>query len=507
MTVIIVCTAPCVNAAQAVNVDQYLILVLSQNHSLLAAAKNIEANYFQVLSSVGYQRLKAGVSVSNSYNTAQSSMGGKVYNPVGYSITPSLTQIIDISGVNMLHERQSILGYESSRAAFENTVNTLLSAAEHAYWGVVMARDNVALQKDVLLQRQENLRVTEEKFNQQLVPKLDVIRATSAVSDAHNSIVNAEATLLNRLAVLRNYAGGMDIEPSDTNFYVPKLSININESYALENHPSVRQKKILLAQSEVQKQIAKKGMAPTLGASVSWNMLYGTSAGSSMERGEAAAGLSLNIPIADGNSTKYDVLNKSAAVQAATESLLDSEASVILNLTIARNDWNMAKSLEENMKQQVERSNEELKITELMYNEGMGSQLDLITAQTDNQSVRTNYLNAVMGMYSSIVSLRQAMGDYAPTAEGTWKDAVVKYGKGDKAINAAPQNEEVYANMDERNVKVDPDMEWLRKEKQPESNTINVRLTRKMPGGGFEDVSFDEGKEATYEEALEWLEK
>jgi len=516
LVIIVIFVTSAANAAQSVNVEQYLNMVRTQNHSLLAAAKSVEASYYQVLSSVGNQRLRAGISISGSYHTAQASAGGKIYNPVGYSITPNISQAIDISGVFKLHERQSILGYESARAAFDNTVNTILASAEQAYWGVVIARDNVALQKDVLRQRQENLRVTEEKFNQQLVPKLDVIRATSSVSDAQNSIVNAEGTLLNRLATLRNFVGGAYIEPSDVNFYIPELLINVNEAVALENHPSVRQRKIMLAQAEVHRQVARKGMAPTLGASANWNMLYGTSAGSSMESGEATVGLSLNIPVADGKQTRYDTYSKSAAMQAAMENLHESEASAILNLTIARNDWYMAKSLEENMKQQVERSNEELKITELMYNEGMGSQLDLITAQTDNQAVRTNYLHAVMGMYSAIVSLRQAMGDYAPSAGGTWKDAVVKYGKGnnigsanDTYRTASHQNEEILVNIHGTDVPLGSAIELLSNGKQPkeleESSSINMPLTRRRPDGSFEPVKFND--EVTLEEALKWLEK
>jgi outer membrane protein TolC len=519
--IIVILMTSYVNAAQSVNVEQYLNLVRIQNHSLLSSAKNIEAAYYQVLASVGYQRLRAGFNVNANYNTVQQSAGGNVYNPVGYSISPSISKAIDISGVHRLSERQSILGYESMRVAFDNAINNILASAEDAYWGVVMARDNVNLQRDILRQRQENLRVTEEKFNQQLVPKLDVIRATSSVSDAQNAIVNAEGTLLNRLAVLRNFAGGVFIEPSDTNFYVPELSISINDAIALENHPSVRQRRIVLAQSEVQKRIAKKGMAPTLGASASWNLLYGTSAGSSMERGDSVVvGLSLNIPIADGNQTKYDTLSKSAAIQAAMEDLIESEASVILNLTVALNNWNMAKSLEENMKQQVERSNEELKITELMYNEGMGSQLDLITAQTDNQAVRTNYINAVMGMYSAIVNLRQAMGDYAPNVEGTWKDALVKYGikketesaeKNNNKNEILPQDEEIFINVRGIDIPLSSAIEWLKGGEEPVefkvSNPINISLSRKNLDGSYEAVRFDEGKEISFEEALEWLDK
>ncbi|MCL2146701.1 MAG: TolC family protein [Synergistaceae bacterium] len=519
--IIVILMASDANAAQSVNVEQYLNLVRIQNHSLLAAAKNVEAAYYQVLASVGYQRLRAGINVNANYNTVQQSAGGNTYNPVGYSITPSISQTIDISGVFKLSERQSILGYESTRVAFDNSINNILASAEDAYWGVVMARDNVNLQRDILRQRQENLRVTEEKYNQQLVPKLDVIRATSSVSDAQNSIVNAEGTLLNRLAVLRNYAGGVFIEPSVTNFYVPELSISVNDAVAIENHPSVRQRRILLAQSEVQKQIAQKGMAPTLGASANWNLLYGTSAGSSMERGDnVSVGLSLNIPISDGNQTKYETFSRSAATLAAMEDLIESEASVILNLTVALNDWYMAKSLEENMKQQVERSNEELKITELMYNEGMGSQLDLITAQTDNQAVRTNYINAVMGMYSAIVSLRQAMGDYAPAVEGTWKDALVKYGvkKGEKSVDKnndnveiLPQNEEIFINVRGIDIPLSSAIEWLRGGAEPSelqgSSSINMPLSKKNPDGTYEAVKFNGGKEISLEEALDWLDK
>jgi outer membrane protein TolC len=83
----------------------------------------------------------------------------------------------------------------------------------------------------------------------------------------------------------------------------------------------------------------------------------------------------------------------------------------------------------------VERSDEELRITELMYNEGMGAQIDLINAQTENQRVRTDYLNAVNGMYAAIVEFRKAIGDYAPDEDGTWKEAVARYGKGTDVAN------------------------------------------------------------------------
>ncbi len=94
------------------------------------------------------------------------------------------------------------------------------------------------------------------------------------------------------------------------------------------------------------------------------------------------------------------------------------------------NNWRNAAASEQDKQRQVERSEEELRITELMYSEGMGAQIDLINAQTAYQAVRTEYLDAIRGMYVALVALRQAIGDYAPDENGTWREGVARYGKG-----------------------------------------------------------------------------
>lgn len=507
-------------AAEVVNADKYIEIVRENNHSVLAALRGVESAYYQVLASVAPQRMKSSFSVSGYYFTSQ----GIFDNPVGYTMAPSITQMIDISGINKLDERVSILNYESARAGFDNTLNNILTSAEQAYWNVVLARENLSLQTDVLRQRQENLRVTEEKFNQQLVPKLDVIRATTQVSDAENKIVDAQGKLSNTLASLRNFAGGRDVEPESTIFYVPVLSLESDPTQvvALEKHPSVRQRRLQLAQAEFVKKRTEKNLSPTLGLSVAWDMLTGTSVGESLETGDASARLSLNIPISDGNQTKYSTIDKSIAIETARQTLFAAEADVILNLSLALNNWNTAKSLEENMKKQVERSNEELKITELMYNEGMGSQLDLITAQTDNQLVRTNYLQAVLGMYTSITDLRKSLGDYATNEDGSWKTAVLKYGKeAPKSLKAPAKPEEpkreywdkIQVSVGGVNMNLEQAQKWLRdgalSDGAKKDKPNEIPLYKKNPNTQKNEVyvPYTERKNITLEEAEEWLRK
>ena len=45
-------------------------------------------------------------------------------------------------------------------------------------------------------------------------------------------------------------------------------------------------------------------------------------------------------------------------------------------------------AVESSKRKQVARSDEELNITQIMYKEGMGAQIDLLNAQVDNQRLR-----------------------------------------------------------------------------------------------------------------------
>jgi len=347
-----------------------------------------------------------------------------------YNTSVSLTQRIDIAGTFTLDEQQQILSYESQRANFDNNVNSLLAAAERMYWSAIWARENIALQNDVLRQRLENNRVTEEKYRQQLVPRLDLIRSEAQVVAAEALVTEAEAQYRNILANMMALTGGVEIIPAEETLTVPEFDVSVSLEKALLFRPDVRAANLALERSKIVRRLTAKGMSPTLVGSIRWTPWSEPSNASSPQRGELGASLTLNIPIFDGNTVRYSTLNVDRQMQAAEAHLLSVINATHTELIVAQNNWEMAEALEKSRKRQVERSDEELRITELMYNEGMGAQIDLINAQTENQRVRTDYLSAIQGMYAALVELRRAVGDYAPNEDGTWRDAVRKYGRG-----------------------------------------------------------------------------
>ncbi len=422
------------HASVSMTLPQYVNEILLNNHSLRANIKNVEAGYYSVLAAVGYQRPNINASLTGSYVSAQSSGAAKEYNVTVGNLGLRLTQRIDISGSYKLDAQQNIIGYEVSRANFDATVNTLIAAAEQTWWSAVLARENMKLQREILLQRSENHRVTMEKYNQELVPKLDIVRSEAQVVEAETLVKNAETTYLNLLAELSYMAGGLDVEPVDEELQVPEFDVAMNFDEALEARPDVRAAKINLERAQI---VKTKGMSPTLDFGFQWTAWADPEMAATPNNREAGASLTLTLPITDGKQTKYKTLNTERLIQAAEANLEALRESTRRDITVAINNWRNASALEQDKQRQVERAEEELRITELMYAEGMGAQIDLINAQTAYQAVRTEYLDAIRGMYSALVSLKQAIGDYAPDEDGTWREAVSRYGKGKNILGEA----------------------------------------------------------------------
>lgn len=422
------------HASVSMTLPQYINEILLNNHSLRAGIKNVEAGYYSVLASVGYQRPSTSAALTGSYVTKQSSGAFSESNVTAGNLGLRLTQRIDISGSYRLDERQNILGYEASRANFDSTVNLLIAAAEQTWWSAVLARENMKLQREIVLQRSENHRVTMEKYNQELVPRLDIVRSEAQVVDSETIAKSAETAYLNLLAELSLMAGGLDVEPADEELQVPEFDVELDYEEALEARPDVRAARLNLERAKVLKKLTAKGLSPTLDFGFQFTPWSDPESFATPNDQQAGASLTLSLPITDGKQTKYRTLNTDRLIQAAESSLEALKESTRRDITVAMNNWRNASALEQDKQRQVERSEEELRITELMYAEGMGAQIDLINAQTAYQAVRTEYLDAIRGMYVALVALRQAIGDYAPDENGTWDEAKSFYGKGNDIL-------------------------------------------------------------------------
>jgi len=396
------------SSASVTPLDAFLAIVRNENPTLQSSLRKLEAFYHTVRSSVAVQRPSAGLRGSSSWNSDTSRAEQGIY-----SLGVAVSHRFDVSGVYRAQERQLVLQYNGMAADHMALVNNTLASAESLYWQAFIARENILLQKGILSQRKEDLRITEEKYKQQLIPKLDVIRAQVKVEEAESLVVDAESVYRNTLAQLATLAGGSEIVPAEETLLVPVLTIDPEIEKALALRNDIRSLEIALERAKVMKSLAAKGMAPAVEGSVGYTFLTDSVNVSPAEK-EFLLSLNVSVPLSDGGKTREDVKDKAKTIESVEQSLAARKNLVQEDVIKALTQWEKAVALESSKRKQLARSDEELLITQLMYKEGMGAQIDLLNAQVDNQKVKTEHLAAIKEMYLALVSLKQAMSQYEP---------------------------------------------------------------------------------------------
>ncbi len=394
--------------ASDMSLEEFLSSVRENNPGLQASQKRVEAAYHAVRAAVSVQRPSVGLRGSTSYNTDDSQMRQGIY-----SLSAAVSHRFDVTGLYTAQEKQLLLQYNSMSAEHLALVNDTLASAESLFWRSFIARKNGELQEEILAQRREDLRITEEKYRQELIPRLDVVRAQARVEEAESVVVQAKSAYQDSLTHLSTLAGGLEVIPEDELLLVPSLSVMAGVDRALKTRNDVRATEINLERARVLKEIAQKGMSPTVDGSIGYTILT-DSPSQQPDQNEVLFSLVVSIPVYDGGMTKEATKEKARGIEASERALEAKRLSVQADVLTARTQWEKAASLESSRRKQVDRSDEELKITQLMYLEGMGAQIDLLNAQVDNQRVRTEHLDAIKEMYLALVSLRQAMSEYEP---------------------------------------------------------------------------------------------
>ena len=389
--------------AESLTPQEYLQSVLEGNSTIGQTVRNVESLYWAARVAVSGQRPAFSVTASGSDET-----GGV---DGSYIAQAGISHLFDIAGRYPLKERGALLDYQVGILQLYDLVNSTLGGAETLYWTTALARANIQLYEELLRQRSEDLRITQEKFRQGLAPELDVIRARAKVEDNRSLLVQAQANYRDGLAAMKALAGGLDVEPCADCQEIPENTLGVTVESVLADRPDLKGLALSVERARTVRDLASKGMAPNLTGSILWTAATDRAVTTPSED-EVMASLSLTIPVTDGGRTKAETRQTEKLITAAEQALEAGRDSAVEEFQQASNRWEKAVALERSRREQVGQAKEEMRITQLRYREGLGAQIDLLNAQVGLQEARTGYLEAVKEMYLALVDLRSSRGDY-----------------------------------------------------------------------------------------------
>lgn len=126
--------------------------------------------------------------------------------------------------------------------------------------------------------------------------------------------------------------------------------------------------------------------------------------------GNSFIGLQLNIPIFAGFSNNAKI-QKARIEQIKTETTIqNSENMMKLEVIQTRLKYMRALEYVQQQKENLDLANRILKATSIKYNEGVGSNLELVTATQDLKTTETNYLSALYDLLVAKLDYQVALG-------------------------------------------------------------------------------------------------
>ena len=386
---------------------QYLALVMERNNDLAAVRQEIEARLFSARAELAVQRPSISLSAEAS-KWLDKDRGDQ-------QADLSLSHRVNLSGAYGLQERDLLLGVEILRKQYSDAVNERLALAASAYRQAVMAALNREAMEQIVEKRRESLTITKEKFDKELVSLLELLRAQSQVDDGEAFLLQARQNYEQQLVEMSALAGGAPAIPAISLPELEGARLVVDEEEAWESRPDVAALLLSKERASVQRSLAAKGLSPFVDFSVGLRVGQDYASSYAEERtGEVFVRAVLTIPLADGGKTSNNseaatlMFRKTEYELAARRDSLKREADMV------RERWTRALEIAAIRRRQAERADKELEIAELMYREGMGSQLDLINAQEADQKSRTEFLSAVQELWLVLAEADRVMGRWVP---------------------------------------------------------------------------------------------
>jgi outer membrane protein TolC len=179
---------------------------------------------------------------------------------------------------------------------------------------------------------------------------------------------------------------------------------------ARANRPDLQRIAKLADSREAAVATAKSALYPNVAAFGGWALNKGptTSFGDSYHGW--LVGLQSQWDIFDGRATQGRVAQARSALAQTRLSVTEAQLSVDVEVSRAHSQWQQAAELAEASARVVEQATEAVRLANARYNAGTGTQLDVLAAQVELTTARTNQIQAYHGYNVAVAALRKAIG-------------------------------------------------------------------------------------------------
>jgi outer membrane protein len=339
-------------------------------------------------------------------------VGTKYQNVAGLSLNQLIFDGTYLLGLKAAKEYVNL-----AQRIHEKNERDLMSNVIKSYYLVLISKENKQLIEQNLETLRKTLTETTAMYKEGFVEELDVDRIKLAVSNLEVQYNKIQNQVLVSELFLKNILGISIEQPLKLTTDLNKLNQSLESpetNILTENVVNRSELRILEQQYEMNKLEMRKekiSRYPTIRGflnyqeqnfsdEIKFNPWYST----------AMWGVSVNIPIFDGGSTKSRINQTRLSMMQMENTMQYSLSQMRTEFVRAKQDYLTAIETAKMQKANFELAQKIFKITETKYKEGVGTNLELINANQELKTAQTNYLNSVYDLLVAKLNVQIASG-------------------------------------------------------------------------------------------------
>ena len=402
-----------IRKGETLDLQRCIAIAMEKHPSIQAAAGTIIAGESKIgqARSGFYPQLSGSAGYSRTDPTSNSSISaaGQAYD--SYSSGISLSQSLYDFGKTSTQVKVQELNRDSYRSDLDNVIIQVAFAVKQAYYGLLQAKRNQEVSREVVGQFQQHLEQAKAFFEVGTKPKFDVTKADVDLSNAKLNLLKAENAFRLSQVILNNTMGMQEAPDYGVVDQLPfqRVTIDLDEvtRRAYQRRPDLMAIAVKKKSLEQSIELARKGYYPSLTGSAS----YGWGASSFPLDQGWSIGAQLNIPLFSGFLTKYQVEEARANLDVLTAN------EALLQQTIYRDVKQAWLNLQEAADRiataalTVRQANENLDLANGRYTSGVGSPIEVTDALVSVSNAKTAHIAALYDYRLAHASLEKAAGE------------------------------------------------------------------------------------------------
>jgi outer membrane protein len=396
-----------------------LNIAIAQNGEILQARSQVQAEYGVAIQTKAIVFPQA--TVNGSYQADQNTLAQSGQNNQLWNSDIQIVQSIYEGGRLRTAVSSSRLIRERAVLVYESTVADVLLEVSNSYDDVIRDAKLVEVQQAAVNLYTEFLALTIIKQQGGVVTEYDVLRAGVELANSEAALVQAQGNYRiskQKLVQLLGYDLSTRVSdnlplnlttelvarpyPGDLPQALAQALVNRTEIAALEKEVALRDDGIINA---------KAGYKPSLQAFGGYSLVSQIQTRNAGDPNYGAlVGAQVSWHVFDGFLTKGNVDQAVALRAKAAEAKDETTRRVELQVRTAWSDMRTARAVLDAQAKNVDRAVQALKLSQVRYNEGAGTQIDVLNSQTSLTQARGSYVDGLRNYSVAYASLLRATG-------------------------------------------------------------------------------------------------